>query len=123
MCPILERPSSFHNRLVTICTVYEGCVEEGTRRSRAASHRERANTNAQDISPCPPLHWASGEGKLEVLRLLLELEADVHTRSSLNETPFQQSVDSVAIAIGAQCYEVKIFISRDSMTNSDSERC
>jgi ankyrin repeat protein len=51
--------------------------------------RQDVDVNAQDMDGFTPLHLASGGGKLEVVRLLVEHGADIDVTDKAGWTAFQ----------------------------------
>ena len=46
-----------------------------------------SNLNLKDIDGCTPLHWASGNSNMEVVRCLVEAHADVNLKDDDGYTP------------------------------------
>ena len=45
--------------------------------------------NARSYNGMSPLHWAANEERIEVVRLLLDHDADVHALDKFGDTPSQ----------------------------------
>ncbi len=61
------------------------------------------DADLQDIDGLTPLHYAAGEGYMEILRLLVEADANVAVRDNEGDMPVHVAVQENQIEVRVLC--------------------